>query len=431
MKHLALEVRLVDDVVVHDPEPPDSGRRQVERRGRAQSAGADEQHLRVEQPLLAAHADLGDQQVAAVAGLLGLVEPVRKLERQPGLAPGVDAAGERDDRAVALLAEGLGRAQRAVAVGAVEDDRALPVGLELLVELRHRNVHGVGDAAPFQLPRLADVDEDGRVVRGEQLVRPAVRRSPGQPHGHSPCSKDNRGRMSPRTRVFVVAGAAAALAAGGTVALAVVTGGDEGGAEEAQQAARPARRRSSSTSACASIRRRAHSGVPSASTRRSDAPQPDGSSPATTRRKPGSARRSRPGRTRAWRRSSAWPSSAGVTRSCSSTSGSRISGRVSSADATTAWREAAEAQPDSASAQRADDLLHPNFPPGQPFFVPTFGPPAGLGDLAPPAQLAALAREARRARRPRKASLRVGAAAARSPALRQAAVRRGREACTA
>ena len=54
MEHLALEVRLVDDVVVHDPEPPDSGSGQVERRGRAQPAGADEQHLRVEQPLLAA-----------------------------------------------------------------------------------------------------------------------------------------------------------------------------------------------------------------------------------------------------------------------------------------------------------------------------------------------------------------------------------------
>jgi len=39
--------------------------------------------------------------------------------------------------------------------------------------------------------------------------------------------------MSPRTRVFVVAGAAAALAAGGTVALAVVSGGHEGAAEEA------------------------------------------------------------------------------------------------------------------------------------------------------------------------------------------------------
>ena len=45
MEHLALEVRLVDDVVVDDPEPPDPGRRQVERGGRAQPAGADQSTL--------------------------------------------------------------------------------------------------------------------------------------------------------------------------------------------------------------------------------------------------------------------------------------------------------------------------------------------------------------------------------------------------
>lgn len=67
-----------------------------------------------------------------------------------------------------------------------------------------------------------------------------------------------------------------------------------------------------------------------------------------------------------------------------------------SEEATTAWGEAAQAQPDSASAQRADDALHPNYPSGQPFFVPSFPPPAGLADLSSPAQLAALARNARR-----------------------------------
>ena len=65
-------------------------------------------------------------------------------------------------------------------------------------------------------------------------------------------------------------------------------------------------------------------------------------------------------------------------------------------EATAAWREAAQAQPDSASAQRADDALHPNFPPGQPFFTPSFPPPLGLAVLSPPAQLASLKREANR-----------------------------------
>jgi tetratricopeptide (TPR) repeat protein len=61
-----------------------------------------------------------------------------------------------------------------------------------------------------------------------------------------------------------------------------------------------------------------------------------------------------------------------------------------------AWRRAAQAQPDSASAQRADDALHPDFPSGQPLFVPSFPAPRGLDRLRPPAQLAFLARAARR-----------------------------------
>ena len=67
MHDLALEVRLVDDVVVDDPERADAGGGEVERRGRAEAAGADQQDARVEQPQLALLADLRDQQVAAVA----------------------------------------------------------------------------------------------------------------------------------------------------------------------------------------------------------------------------------------------------------------------------------------------------------------------------------------------------------------------------
>jgi tetratricopeptide (TPR) repeat protein len=66
-----------------------------------------------------------------------------------------------------------------------------------------------------------------------------------------------------------------------------------------------------------------------------------------------------------------------------------------SEDASAAWRRAAEAQPDTASAQRADDALHPDFPAGQPFFVPSFGPPRELVGLSAPRQLAALAKAAR------------------------------------
>ncbi|HEX9351526.1 MAG TPA: hypothetical protein VF877_09670 [Gaiellaceae bacterium] len=60
-----------------------------------------------------------------------------------------------------------------------------------------------------------------------------------------------------------------------------------------------------------------------------------------------------------------------------------------------AWEEAVRAEPDSAAAQRADDVLHPKFPAGQPFFVPSFASPASLSRLSPPRQLAALERRAR------------------------------------
>ena len=44
-------------------------------------------------------------------------------------------------------------------------------------------------------------------------------------------------------------------------------------------------------------------------------------------------------------------------------------------DAEAAWRAAKRVQPDSPSAVRADDLLHPDTPPGEPPFVPSFARP--------------------------------------------------------
>ena len=45
------------------------------------------------------------------------------------------------------------------------------------------------------------------------------------------------------------------------------------------------------------------------------------------------------------------------------------------ADADAAWRAAERLQPDSPSAVRAEDLRHPNTPPGRPPFVPSFARP--------------------------------------------------------
>ncbi len=67
---LALEVADVDDVEVDEADRPDARRGEVERGRRTEAAGADEQRLRAEELRLAGRADLGDQQVAAVALLL-------------------------------------------------------------------------------------------------------------------------------------------------------------------------------------------------------------------------------------------------------------------------------------------------------------------------------------------------------------------------
>jgi tetratricopeptide (TPR) repeat protein len=61
--------------------------------------------------------------------------------------------------------------------------------------------------------------------------------------------------------------------------------------------------------------------------------------------------------------------------------------------ATSEWRRALEVDPDTPSALRAEDLLHPEMAPGRPFFYPSFAPQLDLGG-APAAQLDALRRAA-------------------------------------
>jgi tetratricopeptide (TPR) repeat protein len=64
--------------------------------------------------------------------------------------------------------------------------------------------------------------------------------------------------------------------------------------------------------------------------------------------------------------------------------------------AETEWRAAKRLDPDSSSAIRADDLLHPSMAHGLPVFVPGFAPPPGLARLSPARALARLAADARR-----------------------------------
>jgi tetratricopeptide (TPR) repeat protein len=60
-----------------------------------------------------------------------------------------------------------------------------------------------------------------------------------------------------------------------------------------------------------------------------------------------------------------------------------------------AWRAAGRVEPDSASAVRAEDLLHPNMATGLPVLVPDFGSSADIARLSPPRQLERLRRDAR------------------------------------
>ena len=126
---LALQVGEVDDVVVDDPERADARGGEVERGRRAEAARAEQQHLRVEQLLLALEADLRDEQVARVALALLGGERARDLDLVAAVLPQRDAAGHRLDVLVAeQLLQRVGGERGAVAGRAVEDHALRAVG---------------------------------------------------------------------------------------------------------------------------------------------------------------------------------------------------------------------------------------------------------------------------------------------------------------
>jgi hypothetical protein len=163
VQDLALQVRRVDDVHVDDAERPHTGGREVHGGGGAQAARAEEQHLRLEELLLAGLADLGQEHVAVV--------PVALLRREdlrcdPGAAlvlPAPETALQRGDVGIAELTEGLGRERRPVAGGAVDDDRLVlrDLVLDLAFEVAAGDEHRAGDGPLLVLVELADVEERG------------------------------------------------------------------------------------------------------------------------------------------------------------------------------------------------------------------------------------------------------------------------------
>jgi len=201
--------------------------------------------------------------------------------------------------------------------------------------------------------------------------------------------------VSPRARIIVIAGAAACLAAGGTVALAVITSNGKGGNQSKPVPL---------------------SGAPPLALDLGVRTDPEATSLRRAERLYSSKRR--PAARRIFGRYdspaaqigaafSGWPGSGLATVQQLAQEHPQDSlvllhlGYANlwagdSAQATAAWRRAASAQPDSMSAQRADDALHPGFPPGEPLFVPSFAPPAPLARLSPPRQFELLAKDAAR-----------------------------------
>ena len=68
--HLALQVGRVDDVVVDHPDGAHPGGGEVEQGRRPEPPGTDDEHPGGPQPALPVAADVGQQQVAGVAGAL-------------------------------------------------------------------------------------------------------------------------------------------------------------------------------------------------------------------------------------------------------------------------------------------------------------------------------------------------------------------------
>ncbi|GGB45025.1 hypothetical protein GCM10011492_40150 [Flexivirga endophytica] len=71
MDHLAVQVAQLDDVVVDDSQPTDSGAGQIGQHRSCQTSRADNEHAGIREFALAGHPDLGQQRVPRIS--LGLV----------------------------------------------------------------------------------------------------------------------------------------------------------------------------------------------------------------------------------------------------------------------------------------------------------------------------------------------------------------------
>src|SRR5213078_2710925 len=103
--------------------------------GRTEAARTEQQHLRLEQLLLAFLTDFGEQEVPGVAVALLGVEHSRRDPVAPFVLPAAEAAGHRRNVGVAELLQRARRERGAVTRRAVDDDGRVAVG-ELVLRLR-------------------------------------------------------------------------------------------------------------------------------------------------------------------------------------------------------------------------------------------------------------------------------------------------------
>ena len=78
MNNLALEVGLLDNVVVDHRDRPDTGRREIGQHRGSQPARPEDKNPRTEEPLLALEAELGQHDVPGVAAQLRRRERTRR-----------------------------------------------------------------------------------------------------------------------------------------------------------------------------------------------------------------------------------------------------------------------------------------------------------------------------------------------------------------
>ncbi len=166
--HLPLQVRQIDLVVVDDPQRADASGSQIQRRGRPQASGPQQQHLGVEQLLLALDSDLRQQQMSRVAFTLLGAQRTGNLDVVAAVLPQRDPTGHRLDILIAeILDQRAGRPSRAVAGLAIENHVLRVIGrgaLDPRLQIALGHVLGARDVSGRPLLRLADVDHHGAVT---------------------------------------------------------------------------------------------------------------------------------------------------------------------------------------------------------------------------------------------------------------------------